>query len=215
MPITPEIDNWLINAGYEYHCFISWAHNENPEYTMCARIMKEKIEQMLALSIPNPRVFLDESDIYGGADWERQLLRALCRSVSMVSLCAPIYYHPRHHWCGKEWAAMSRLKQIRLPNEDYEMIIPLLIRGRTNELPPAISPVQCIDFSPLTTRGRRYFSTIDFRMKVQKIIERIEMVAQAIVNNQSVPDCGSFIMPQDSAFLNYQVKPSVLPFRGT
>jgi hypothetical protein len=212
MPITPEIDNWLIISGYEYHCFISWAHTKNRDMTECAKIMKQEIEQKLALSIPNPRVFLDESEIFGGADWEQQLLRALCRSVSMVSLCAPIYYHPTHRWCGVEWAAMSALGQSRLPKEEFKTIIPLLLKR--GETPNAVATIQHIDFSSVILRGRNYYRTNDFKNKVQQIIDRIEMIAQAIATNQSMTNCGDFKLPMESAFSDYQVKALGLPLRA-
>ena len=70
MPITPMLDNWLNDAGYRYHCFISWAHTKNKEMTDCARKLKDAIEENMALDIPNPKVFLDESDIEGGDEWQ-------------------------------------------------------------------------------------------------------------------------------------------------
>ena len=212
MSITPEIDKWLIIAGYEYHCFISWAHTKNKDMTECARIMKQEIEQKLALSIPDPRVFLDESEIFGGADWERVLLRALCRSVSMVSLCAPIYYHPTHPWCGREWAAMLKLSQKRLPQEEFKAIIPLLLKR--GELPNAVATIQFIDFSPLMLRGRNYYRTNDFKDKIQQIVDQIELIAQTIAVNQSMTDCGEFMLPFESAFSDYQARALGLPLRG-
>jgi hypothetical protein len=212
MPITPAIDNWLLTAGYEYHCFISWAHTKNRVMTECARTMKHMIEDTLALSIPNPRVFLDEEEIPGGADWEAKLLRALCRSVSMVSICAPIYYHPSHRWCGLEWAAMERLSQRRLLTEEIYSIIPLLLRTG-DELPSAVAKIQYIDFSRILVRGPNYYRTNDFREKVQKIVNQIEIIAQLTVRNGVAPDCASFELPTDSAFIDYELKALGLPFR--
>lgn len=212
MPITPKTDQWLNIAGYEYHCFISWAHTQNKDMTDCARIIKREIEQRLALSFNNPRVFLDETEILGGADWKKKLLRSLCRSVAMVSLCAPIYYHPSHKWCGLEWAAMAGLSKKRLPKEDYNTIIPILIKQ--GELPGAVSAVQYIDFSPVVIRGRSYYQSMDFKNKIHQIVERIEAIAAAFEKNNSMPDCDDFKLPPKSAFHDYEIKSLGLPFRG-
>src|SRR5262245_25005263 len=130
MPDTLNIEQWLEKAGYGYHCFISWPHAKNKDLKDCARNVKTLVEQTLALSIPKPRVFLDETEIPGGAEWQETLRRALCKSVAMVSICAPIYYHSSHKWCGLEWAAMDMLSQRRLVGEGVKAIIPIIVRIR-------------------------------------------------------------------------------------
>jgi hypothetical protein len=211
MPITHALEQWLINSGYEYHCFISWPHTKNKHLTECARRLKEAIEESLALSIASPKVFLDE-DVYGGADWQETLLRSLCRSVSMVSICAPIYYHPLHNWCGLEWAAMHGLSTQRIPNAEFKTIIPVLIK-KDDSLPEAISQIQYIDISSGMVRGRRYYSTNDFRGKVEQIVDRIEQIARALQSNSSITSCEQFPPPPCSAFANHQTQGEQFPFR--
>lgn len=213
MSLTPQIEQWLELAGYEYHCFISWPHTDNKDITDCARHVKNAIENRLALSIPNPRVFLDETSITAGNEWPLSLRRALCKSVAMVAICAPIYYHPAHEWCGLEWAAMATLGQKRLPTDETHGIIPLLIR-RSAVLPKAISRIQHIDLSSLTVRGRRYYTTQEFKVKVNEIGDTIERIAAALAQNQSEPNCENFQFPSSSAFSDYQPQTQPLPFRN-
>src|SRR6185295_11253799 len=115
MSITPADEQWLLNAGYRYHCFISWPHIANDLYvTQCVRRVKAEIEQRLSLfNFSKPAVFIDETGIPGGAQWKRTLRSALCTSVTMVAICHPMYYHPQHEWCGLEWAAMALLGEQR------------------------------------------------------------------------------------------------------
>jgi hypothetical protein len=213
MPITPSLEQWLINAGYEYHCFISWPHTRNPDMTNCARMIGGAIEEFLALDIPTPKVFLDESEITGGAVWQSRLERALCKSVAMVSICAPIYYHPSHRWCGLEWAAMDRLSQERLPDVDFKAIIPVLLR-KEDPLPREVQEVQYIDFSRVIIRGRRYYRTQDFRRKTVEIVNRIEQVARTLADNQRIADCEDFDLPTTPAFADYHARTQPFPFRG-
>jgi hypothetical protein len=133
MTLTPNIEQWLQEAGYEYHCFISWPHTENKEITDCARHIRDAITNDLALSVPEPRVFLDETAIVAGNEWPLSLRNALCKSIAMVAICAPIYYHPAHEWCGLEWAAMAMLGQRRLPNEEIQQRGSSTRPGRTAE----------------------------------------------------------------------------------
>ena len=214
MPITHTLEQWLKNSGYEYHCFISWPHTKNKNMTQCARNIKEAIEESLALSIASPRVFLDESEIYGGADWQETLIRSLCRSVAMVSICAPIYYHPSHTWCGLEWAAMHGLSQQRIPRAEFKTIIPVLLK-QDSSMPECISQIQYVDFSGVIVRGRRYYSTNDFRSKITQIVNRIEQIAQTLQSNSSITTCEQFIAPPASAFANHPTKDDLFPFRAT
>lgn len=213
MTLTPSIEQWLQEAGYEYHCFISWPHTENREITDCARYVRDAISNELALSVPSPRIFLDETCISAGSEWSSSLKHALCKSISMVAICAPIYYHPAHKMCGLEWAAMEMLGQRRLPNEEIKAIIPVMVRA-SNALPSAMSKVQFIDLSGVTVRGRRYYTTQEFRGKVKRIIESIEKIATALAHNQSKPNCDRFQFPSSSAFGDYHPQSQPLPFRN-
>src|SRR5439155_9188917 len=109
--------------------------------------------------------------IPGGAEWRETLRRGLCSSLTMVAICAPIYYDSSHRWCGLEWAAMDMLSTVRLVGEDFKAIIPLVIRIREDEpLPDAVSSLQHIDFSNIMTMGRRYYRTQECRRNIQKIV---------------------------------------------
>lgn len=212
MSITPEIEKWLQDAGYEYHCFISYPRIKNKELAECAERVKESIEADLALNINAPRVFLDQ-DMAVGTDWETRLRRALCRSLSMVALCSPIYYHPAHKWCGLEWAAMNGLEDQRLPGADFHAIIPLIVRD-PKHLPDSVSKIQYIDISRVTIAGRRYYNTQEFRTHIQEVTARIIKAAMTIAGNQAVTNCGQFQFPPISAFDNYQPVIQSAPFRS-
>lgn len=212
-PITPEIEHWLQDAGYEYHCFISWAHAPNRDLIECARKVREAIEQDLALSIPNPRVFFTETDVGGGAKRRETLARALCRSIAMVAICAPIYYHPAYEQCGLEWAAMDMLSGSRLPGEDFKAIIPVILRHR-GSLPNPVAEIRCIDFSRVTARGRRYYNSTDFRQKIMEVCEQIERIAFVMACNGVLASCEQFQLPTESAFSNYEAGRQPFPFRS-
>jgi hypothetical protein len=209
MAITYEVDQWL-RESYEHHCFISWPHTISPDITECARAVKKAILERLATSFNDPQVFLDESAIMGGADWEMRLRRALCKSMSMVAICAPIYYRPEHRWCGLEWAAMEHLSSTRLRGCDFKAIIPVMVR-MSDPLPQVVSNIQYIDVSRMTLQGRRYFAYPEFRRKINEIVGRIEQIAEELWRREHRAECDLFQFPAESAFLNYTVPAQRFP----
>lgn len=211
MVLTPEIDNWLLAAGYEYHCFISWPHTANDDITKCARKLKQEIESRLAAYVKRPKVFLDERILSPGDDWPETLKHALCRSLTMVAVCAPIYYHPDHKWCGLEWATMQLLSDARLHGVDFKAIIPIMVR-KSDPLPTVFSTIQYSDFTGMTTRSHYYFLTTEFRSKAEQIVENIQRVAQTIREKGAEPNCDTFAYPTVSAFDGFAPAPPAFPF---
>jgi len=209
--ITPDIEQWLKQAGYEYHCFISYPRVANKEMRECAQQVKQAIINDLSLSIDEPKVFLDESSIPGGTAWEQKLKEALCQSVSMAALCAGIYYRPKHKWCGLEWAAMDSLCERRLPGSHLRTIIPLIVKVESS-IPEVVLKTQCIDISSVMLQGRRYFNTKEFRGRIKEVVRHIEAVAVAIAANQARSNCKKFQFPTISAFTNWQPVEQPAPF---
>jgi hypothetical protein len=210
--ITSDIDQWMQDAGYEYHCFISWAHTKSRDITECAKKLKECIEGNLAASILEPRVFLDETEIRGGDDWAKKIAQALCKSVALVAVCAPIYYHRSHEWCGFEWAGMDMLSKSRLPNEDFGTIIPIVVKK--HKPPEPISKIQFIDFSRVMIIGQSYLETPECKQKISEIVERIEEIAVTLSQNNARAECQEFQLPHESPFSDYEVQRQPAPFRS-
>jgi len=212
LTISPELEHWLRDAGYEYHCFVSWPHTIDSEITGCALHVRDVIQQTLARDIPDPRVFLDETHLLPGTEWSLALRAALCRSVTMVAICAPIYYDSTHHWCGREWAFMYSLSRARLAGHDFTTIIPLIFR-MSSELPEPVKALQYVDISKVQVRGRRYYNTIEFRSHIQDIVTRIEQVATALRANGALAGCEELPPPPTSAFSNYSVPRQPFPLK--
>jgi|ERR1019366_415524 hypothetical protein len=202
--MTPyQVEEWLrTEGGYEHHCFISWPHTIDSDITECARQVTRAITGRLAQLFAEPRVFLDETALQVGDTWEPRLKSALCKSMAMVAVCAPIYYHPKHKWCGLEWAAMDVLSNNRFPGQSSKAIFSLMIR-MSEPLPPVISATQYIDISRVTILGRQYYKRTEFRETIAKIGNLIEKIAFELVDKQIKADCDSFQFPTESAFSDY------------
>jgi hypothetical protein len=124
----------------------------------------------------------------------------------MVALCSPVYYHPKHRMCGREWAGMSRLGARRLRDQDFHNIIPLIFRA-PEHLPPSVEKFQYIDISRASLVGRSYYRTKAFRAHIREVSDRIVKVAVTISRNGAVADCGAFKLPGSSPFVNYSPAP--------
>ncbi|MBZ5491472.1 MAG: toll/interleukin-1 receptor domain-containing protein [Acidobacteriia bacterium] len=215
MLLDYEADQWLLNeGGYKYHVFISWPHTINTDLTECAQILETEISRRLATFFPLPKVFLDQHELKGGDEWKERLRHELCRSVAMIAICAPIYYHPMHDWCGREWAAMEQLGECRLKGQDHKTIIPVLFK-KSEPLPNAVSKIQYIDITNVILQGRRYYTIQEFRKKVESIVERVRRIALHIGENQIKANCEKFEIPEKSAFADYKGSPLPhLPLTG-
>jgi hypothetical protein len=212
MALTLGLEQWLKQAGYEHHAFVSWAHTINPEMGHCARRIQASIAQELALAIPQPSVFLDETHIPPGTTWAPHLQQAICRSVVMVAICAPIYYHPTHNWCGLEWAAMKDLASRRAGALASRAIVPLIFR-HSAPLPNAVAAVQHIDLSRASLPNHRYYSSTAFNTVVRNIVAAIDITANAIATAGVTANCAQYAFPTESAFADYHAAQPAFPFR--
>jgi len=126
----------------------------------------------------------------------------------MVAVLAPIYLEEEHEWCGREWAAMARLGQVRLPNTTATSIIPVFFRK--TELPPGAGARQPIDLSRISLKGRRYYSTEEFRTAILRIVQQVTEIATLMQQNQCRVLLDSFELPSDSPFKKAVFQPPPL-----
>lgn len=197
-----------------YHSFVSWPHVANPEVRDCAERLRRHLQEFMAPYIAEPRVFLDTSTIRPGEAWERRLESALCRSLTMVAVCAPMYYHPDHRWCGREWAGMERLNINRLGDLESGCIVPVIFRKR-GPFPPAVEKYQYIDISTQELQGPAFYRTQAFRGVVRSVVETVWTVAELLRDHDARSNCDDFTLPAESAFDNYAPPQQPSPFRRT
>jgi len=198
MAITPAMRQWFDEAGFKYHCFISYPHSGG-QMTDFAKRISEAIRDELATRISNPSVFFDSENIPPGAEWPISLRLGLCTSICMVAILAPVYLEADHDWCGREWAAMASLGELRLPNSEIQPIIPVFFRQ--TDLPRSAGARQPIDLSRVSLKGRRFYSTDEFRAAMLRIVDQIIAIARLIHENQIRAAAEEFVMPDRSAFV--------------
>jgi hypothetical protein len=213
MEISEETEQWLKAAGYRYYCFISYPkiHDEIGKFAVC---VKDAIEKQLAATVDKPQVFVADKNIPDGTTWEEVLGGALCRSVVMVALCVSAYYRSAHKWCGLEWAAMENLGTGRLRGYVLRPIIPVMLRLEL-PIPDAVLRTQYVEMTAASLTWTKYCSTLEFKKNIQRVVDYIGEVAEAIASNQEgAGNCGTYSFPRESAFVGWRPVRQEYPFHA-
>jgi hypothetical protein len=85
-----DLQSWFESAGFRNYCFISYPHTGETEMTEFAQKIRDKLEEELSYRVSKPSVFLDNTQIRPGEDWQFRLYENLAASVVMVAVVAPI-----------------------------------------------------------------------------------------------------------------------------
>jgi hypothetical protein len=132
----------------------------------------------------------------------------------MVALCVSAYYRSAHRWCGLEWAAMETLGAKRLHGCLLRPIIPVMLRLE-KPIPEAVMRTQYVEMTAASLTWTKYCSTIEFQRNIQRIVDYIGEVAEAIAGNEAgAGNCGEFVFPSESAFVNWQPVRQEYPFHA-
>jgi hypothetical protein len=186
MPINSDVGDWFGENGYKHHCFVSWPHVSG-SIQRFANTLREAIREELSNFVPGASVFIDEQTIPPGGKWARVIPDDLCKSISMVAVWCPIYDHPAHHWCRREWNAMELLGKERLAGENFKTIIPVLYRT-SNPLPAQVDETQYIDLSHLAISSVDC-QTMHYKRHVYQIAQQIRTVANTLMRKGSKARC--------------------------
>jgi hypothetical protein len=195
----------LREAGYRYYSFISYP-NIGPMQRF-ARSVATAVSDELALVLPALKsrppqpgasryVFLDQTHIPAGAPWEPSLGTALCKSLTMIALCVPMYADQQHKFCGREWKTMQAATSLRFADPVQPIFV---VRLREN-LHPAIEAIQHYDLSKQNTLARLHLTSL-FQDCVRRIREHIQRIAERASDGPvNALDCSAFTLDPQSAF---------------
>jgi hypothetical protein len=186
----------LSGSGFKYYGFISYPRSDAAMADFAHRF-HEGLEGLVRRNLPplqdDPadRVFLDQRAIRPGMIWEDVLGQGLCQSLTLLSLCVPMYANSL--WCGREWNAACELAAARFPNGLNTIFV-----VRLGELTP----------HPVIMRIQQYYApkkalqwlhrTASFQGGLTLAFQHILHV---LANSQAaVADCGDYRIPARTAF---------------
>jgi len=151
---SPLIEPWVSN--FFYKVFTEWLE-----------------EKLLAIELPEPRIFFDQKNIEAGKIWPEELKTALKTSKILVPICSPTYFHSQ--WCKSEWESFKeREKFLGLPS--------LRVPVRHNDCENFLKGISWSDFYGLTYPIIDWYNTKDATFFYNKVEDLATIVAQAIKN---------------------------------
>lgn len=187
--------------AFRYSCFISYGHGQGDLMRRFVEELKEALEASLG-PLLEEGVFIDEDRLRPGYLYNDVLASAICQSLCMVVVYSPIY--ERHPYCLREYRAMELLQEERLRllggtlGRGVGLIIPILLRGRLEDLPDKIKGhIHFCDFSKFTMASPK------IRRK-QEYVDKIENIAQYVydlhrgfaqIETDLCRDCHTFNLP--------------------
>jgi hypothetical protein len=210
--------------AYHYSCFISYAHGQGALMKTFVEQLREGFESELAPYFPDEEVYVDFERLKPGFQYNAALARSICRSVAMVVVYTPTY--ERSEYCRREFTAMRQLQQVRLQAlagagadaDERGLVIPVMLRGRLENLPEAIREhTQVADFSRYTTADRRLIRNQRYVRRIGELAEYIHLLHQDLCAAGVEPrDCDTFTLPEtgDAGGLGVGAPPSVPPLRS-
>jgi hypothetical protein len=191
---------------FKYACFISYRDVSAQIAKEIKEILSAEFEQLLEEKVRE--VYLDKERLKGGVLFNKKLAEAICRSVCMVVIYAPVYFNRDKTYCAKEYQAMEKLEAERqklLGAGGNGLIIPIVIRG-WDKVPAQIRETRTLyNFEGFCQGGRRLVKTRDCYRRLREIAEYIaerywdwEQKGAAAAR-----DCSKFRLSSDRVILRW------------
>ncbi len=196
---------------FEYSCFISYRQADSDLMGKFIDQLVSALKSEINVLLSNMPIYRDREMISGGTFYNDELEQALCKSVCMIVVYTPTYFHEKDTFCAREFKIMEQLECHRLEQfKDHKfcnrgLIIPLILRGM-NSFPQKIKRRRhCYDFSRFTLsenplkRHKRYCKII------KKIAEYIFDRHQELISNIACPcdACSAYHLPKDIEIRNW------------
>jgi hypothetical protein len=183
----------------KYACFISYPHSQGMLKPFIE--FKQTLETYLSLYV-EAEVYMDTDRLKPGYMYNEAIAKAICESACMVVVFSPLYEHSPY--CLQEFLAMEAIEKKRKKTlgrrygKNRSMILPVILRGSLEDLPPKIKSIQYIDISKFMLTG------LTRSMEYRKVMAAI---AAAIIQHYKElkdldtdglnEDCNSFVLPSE------------------
>jgi hypothetical protein len=185
---------------FAYSCFVSYSHGQHDLMKAFMGDLKQALQSSLEPYSRLP-LYIDDR-LQPGYHYNEALALALCRSVAMV-----VVYTPRwaeSDYCQRELHGMLKLEQRRrrlaegaMPRE-YGLIVPVLLRGRREQIPNDIrNNMHYCDFSRYTTAEGRIGTNSGYIQQIEQIASYIYELQEALAPfaERACATCSKFRLP--------------------
>jgi hypothetical protein len=194
---------------FKHPCFISYVRGEHD----LIRSFLDQLTKALNSSL-EPYPFQEgpyiDREIEYGEYFDQKLADAICRSVCMIVIYFPKY--GVHEYCLREFEAMRVLEKQRLPllganGNGRGLIIPILLRGKVEDLPKEIRDhIHCCDFSKFTTATGDISKDDEYVARIERIASYIDELRRdfTALDEDICGSCNSFRLPDASTVIRWQ-----------
>lgn len=178
---------------FRHSCFISYRHAQHQLMRRFVQDFHEALASELEALVELP-LYRDAERLQGGDFFNPALSRGLCESVCMIMVFTPTYFSHDHSYCAREFAAMTRLEQQRLPaRPEQGLIIPVSVRG-FDQVPDEIkSTRQVYKFDHFTMSGPKLIRDKKFDIEISRIANYVAARCKDL-RALSI-DCDGFAIP--------------------
>lgn len=209
---------------FKHACFISYPHSKSERPTEMEQFvheLKELLENQFAPFLDED-VVIDKELLAGGDRFNETLPQAICKSLCMVVVYAPIY--EKRTFCLQEYRAMEDLeiKRLKLAEKskpgECGMIIPIIYRGAKDDLPADIkNNIHYLDFSEYTLASPKIGKNREYVAHIRRLAEKIHKLHRLFENLEPCKDCDEFALPDANNVQPFRSSgnPKANPFPGS
>jgi hypothetical protein len=183
---------------FEHACFVSYRHHpQSKPYGQFIEIFCAEVSGELDMLLAE-KLYIDSERLHGGEFFKPKIAEALCKSICMIVVFTPTYFHPKSTFCAREYFAMEQLERKRLARLEKQrgvgLILPVVLRG-VEELPEGIRERHYYDCQDISGRHltKRLSNTAQQIAKV--IYERAKLLAP--IADELTCDCNLFEFPSE------------------
>lgn len=182
--------------NFEYSCFISYRHDQGEVFDtfmdQFLKALQSELKMLLDIDI-----FKDREKLITGSILDKNLAKALCKSVCMIFIYTPKYFNREKTYCAREFLLMKNIEKNRFSKvakpQLNSFIMPVVLRGKDN-FPSAIFENEPIyaDFEKFTLVDSREISrNPDFYPEIQNIAKQIQARHSEFSDTDPDDDCNN------------------------
>lgn len=194
--------------AFKYGCFVSYVHAaQGGSMNAFTDSLIEALVSELEPYVDQP-VYVDRDRHQGGTRYPSAIADGLCSSACWIMVYVPQY--AKHPECMREFQAMTELeakRRLDLGKEiapEQGMIIPVLFRGKSSELPNGLAKhVHYLDFKRYSIANRRISKNskyMDQIMDLAKYVFEIYKLGERLNH-----DCGEFALPDPAPTSSFRL----------
>ncbi len=186
----------------KYACFVSYPHSKEILMSNFMQQLKQALAASLEPYLRN-EVYMDDRHI-GCDNYNEGIAQAICESICMIVVFSPVY--TERDFCLREFLAMEKIEEKRKQKlgEKFDrtkrMIIPIILRGDSDDLPDKIKNIHYSDFSNFSLGSMSLKRSREFQYQLDQIAKYIYEIytdLKGLEEREITFDCDSFKLPSE------------------